>query len=230
MELTVPHEEGMRAANIRKLARYDALLQQIKDNLTGWEVNLHCMEIGTRGLIGNTMLETLTILKVPKKDNIQHQKNLKQIAAQSTQHIFRARHAHWWTEPNMSNDREEPMTVLQIAGTQPTTTATTSSNTRRKQSHYHTNTKYNHNHYHKRHHKHQHHINTNQYHFHHHQHHSRTGTRKCTNRMAQREMQRTRLPAYQQHARKRRLPCPHETSSYTDIKTGLPNTIMYQNG
>ena len=129
MELTVPHEEGMRAANIRKLARYDALLQQIKDNLTGWEVNLHCMEIGTRGLIGTTMLETLTILKVPKKDNIQHQKNLKQIAAQSTQHIFRARHAHWWTEPNMSNDREEPMTVLQIAGTQPTTTTTTSSNT-----------------------------------------------------------------------------------------------------
>ena len=109
----------MRAANIRKLARYDALLQQIKDNLTGWEVNLHCMEIGTRGLIGTTMLETLTILKVPKKDNIQHQKNLKQIAAQSTQHNFRARHAHWWTEPNMSNDREEPMTVLQIAGTQP---------------------------------------------------------------------------------------------------------------
>jgi hypothetical protein len=40
--------------------------------------------------------------------------------------------------------------------------------------------------------------------------------------MAQREMQRTRLPAYQQHARKRRLPCPHETPSYTDIKTGLP--------
>jgi hypothetical protein len=32
MELTVPHEEGMRAANIRKLARYDALLQQIKDS------------------------------------------------------------------------------------------------------------------------------------------------------------------------------------------------------
>jgi hypothetical protein len=37
---------------------------------------------------------------------------------------------------------------------------------------------------HKRHPKHQYHTNINHYHFHYYQHHSRTGTRKCTNRIS----------------------------------------------
>ena len=52
LELTCPAEEGIAAAQIRKEARYQELLEQINGTKT-WKARLLTVEIGARGLVGS---------------------------------------------------------------------------------------------------------------------------------------------------------------------------------
>ena len=63
LELTCCAEEGVKAAQLRKAVRYHDLVENINSN--GWNAELVTLEIGARGLIGNSTLRSFLKLGLP---------------------------------------------------------------------------------------------------------------------------------------------------------------------
>lgn len=69
VELTVPWEEGIEAAQERKKAKYFDLVMECREG--GWSVRLCLVEVGTRGFVGMTTTYLLKDLRL-RGGRLQH--------------------------------------------------------------------------------------------------------------------------------------------------------------
>ena len=60
LELTCPAEEGIEAAQAKKRAKYLELIENI--NLSGWSTELLTIEVGARGLVGDSTFKAFVRL------------------------------------------------------------------------------------------------------------------------------------------------------------------------
>ena len=65
IELTCPAEEGIEAARVRKLARYEQLKQDIAN--AGWVADLLTIEVGARGYVAYSTERCFRQLVIPKR-------------------------------------------------------------------------------------------------------------------------------------------------------------------
>ena len=61
LELTVPAEEGLHAAKLRKEAKYTKLLDSISES-NFWRPQLLTLEVGARGLVSTRTYRAFTVL------------------------------------------------------------------------------------------------------------------------------------------------------------------------
>ena len=54
IELTVPADENIQAAQIRKKARYDELSREI-NSVSSWNTKIITIEVGARGFVGKSI-------------------------------------------------------------------------------------------------------------------------------------------------------------------------------
>jgi len=94
IELTCPAEEGMKAAEIRKIARYSELMAQIKT--AGWTPHLFTVEVGARGFVGRSTIHCLKKLGLSSRTIRQTHKDLSEIVARCTYAIYLARETLDW--------------------------------------------------------------------------------------------------------------------------------------
>lgn len=66
IELTVPAEENLAQANIRKKCKYAELIQECQD--AGWEAKYFPVEVGSRGFSNQTLRSCLKYLGLANKD------------------------------------------------------------------------------------------------------------------------------------------------------------------
>ena len=78
IELTCPAEEGIEAAHLRKVGRYQQLLSDIPSY---WNAQLFTIEVGARGMVGLSVNKTLRNLGVPPNATNTLCKNLSTVAA-----------------------------------------------------------------------------------------------------------------------------------------------------
>ena len=53
VELTVPHEDNIEAASIRKNDRYEPLIEECEE--AGWKATHYSVEVGCRGFVGSRL-------------------------------------------------------------------------------------------------------------------------------------------------------------------------------
>ena len=75
IELTVPAEENFKSSRDYKLNRYKDLVNDLHGTLTGWAIELACIEVGARGLHQDTLSTALgasahfgLTIKPPKRE------------------------------------------------------------------------------------------------------------------------------------------------------------------
>ena len=98
IELTVPFETNISKARQRKLDRYAALVADI--NKTKYNVDLICLEVGSRGLINKdnkSQIRQIASL-VGEKRTRSLWRDISRIALLSSYAIFNARHESKWVD------------------------------------------------------------------------------------------------------------------------------------
>ena len=92
LELTVPAEEGLEAAKLRKEAKYTNLLESISAS-NFWKPQLLTLEVGARGLVATRTFRAFTILGFTTVQANKLCKSLSEVAARCSYAIFLA-HTH----------------------------------------------------------------------------------------------------------------------------------------
>ena len=73
VELTVPHEDNIDAAHVRKEDRYEQLLKECEDS--NWVATHLSVEVGCRGFVGNRLRKWLTTIGLsPRQASISFKK------------------------------------------------------------------------------------------------------------------------------------------------------------
>jgi len=95
LELTVPAEEGLQAAKLRKEAKYTKLLESISAS-NFWKPRLLTLEVGARGLVACRTHRAFTILGFTAVQGKKLCKSLSEVAARCSFAIFLAhKHKTW---------------------------------------------------------------------------------------------------------------------------------------
>jgi hypothetical protein len=94
IELTVPAEEGMKAAQARKEAKYAPLVQHIKDN--DWTPHLYTIEVGARGFVGRSVRQCMSKLGLGRNVKSALLKSLSLVAAKCSYAIYLAYANRTW--------------------------------------------------------------------------------------------------------------------------------------
>ena len=89
LELTVPAEEGLHAAKLRKEAKYTKLLESIAES-NFWKPQLLTLEVGARGLVSTRTYRALTILGFTAVEAKKLCKSVSEVAARCSFAIFLA--------------------------------------------------------------------------------------------------------------------------------------------
>ena len=103
IELTCPSEEGFEAASVRKIDRYDALVQNI--HLQKWKPVLMTVEVGVRGYVANSMLKCLHRLGFSNREVHQLRKAFSLVTARCSHGIYLSREIKHW-------DRQRELIVV----------------------------------------------------------------------------------------------------------------------
>jgi hypothetical protein len=95
LELTVPAEEGLQAAHLRKEAKYTKLLESISAT-NFWKPQLLTLDVGARGLVATRTYRAFTILGFTAIQTKKLCKSLSEVAARCSYAIFLAhKHKTW---------------------------------------------------------------------------------------------------------------------------------------
>jgi hypothetical protein len=95
LELTCCAEEGIKAAQLRKEVRYHELVENI--NLSGWNANLLTLEVGARGLIGNSTFRAFEKLGFSAQSATTLCKTLSAVVARCSYAICLAQDSQVWS-------------------------------------------------------------------------------------------------------------------------------------
>jgi len=96
-ELTCPAEEGIKAAEIRKLARYNKeLVPLITGQFPAWTVHLFTIEAGVRGFLAHSFRKFLSKIGLPKPIIRNTLNNVSEIVATCSYYIYQSINADKW--------------------------------------------------------------------------------------------------------------------------------------
>ena len=95
IELTVPAEEGIEAANLRKQGRYFPLVTEINDS-TKWSAKCLAIEVGARGFVALSTQSFLRKFGIPDRALKKLVKTLSTIAAKCSYSIYLAHENKMW--------------------------------------------------------------------------------------------------------------------------------------
>ena len=96
IELTCPAEEGIAAANVRKITRYTPLQTSINSGGHGWTAILITIEVGARGFVARSTFRCLARLGVSPRPKAQLAKTLSLVAAKTSYAIYLASTTKTW--------------------------------------------------------------------------------------------------------------------------------------
>ena len=95
IELTVPADENIVAAQIRKTARYQELSDLVK-SINNWNSKIITIEVGARGFVAKSMNSFLRSIGFSHKESSSVCKSLSMIVARCSHHIFAQRTNSKW--------------------------------------------------------------------------------------------------------------------------------------
>ena len=99
LELTCCAEEGQEAAQLRKENRYFKLLNDSKEQ--GWRAELLTIEIGARGLIGNSTWRAFVKLGLSSQEATALCRRLSEVVARCSLAICQAQNIKEWTHKEL---------------------------------------------------------------------------------------------------------------------------------
>ena len=108
VELTVPADENIQAAHIRKTARYTELSHNINHS-TKWNASVHPIEVGARGFVAHSMNSFLRSIGFSSRLASSTCKNISLVTARCSYHIWLSRAKKTWKRgplivPSLSKD------------------------------------------------------------------------------------------------------------------------------
>lgn len=95
IELTVPADENIQAAQIRKKARYDKLSREI-NSVSSWNTKIITIEVGARGFVGKSMNSCLRKLGFTAHSSSFICKKISLVVARCSHHIWANRNNKKW--------------------------------------------------------------------------------------------------------------------------------------
>jgi hypothetical protein len=95
VELTVPAEENIQAAQIRKTARYQNLATMMKST-NSWNSRIVTIEAGARGFVAKSMNSFLRSIGFTRYESSSICKSISLIVARCSHHIFCQRNNKFW--------------------------------------------------------------------------------------------------------------------------------------
>jgi len=114
LELTVPAEEGLHAAKLRKEAKYIKLLESISDS-NYWKPQLLTLEVGARGLVSTRTYRAFTVLGFTAVEAKKLCKVVSDVSARCSFAIFLAHKQKTWIRSDLvdisATKVEEPVEV-----------------------------------------------------------------------------------------------------------------------
>ena len=96
IELTVPADENIQAANIRKKARYEKLSHEINSVNSGWNTKIITIEVGARGFVAKSMNSCLRKLGFTTHSSSLICKRISLVVARCSHHIWANRNNKKW--------------------------------------------------------------------------------------------------------------------------------------
>ena len=96
VELTVPHEDNISAANERKDKRYDALVSECEE--AGWRATHFPVEIGCRGFVATSVRRWMRVAGIGVKKGKVMTKALQETAEKASHWIWLKRNDNSWIE------------------------------------------------------------------------------------------------------------------------------------
>ena len=100
LELTVPAEEGVESANLRKEAKYTKLLDEISAS-NFWKPRLWTLEVGARGLVATRTFRAFTALGFTVTQAKKLCKSLSEVAARCSYAIYLAHKQTTWIRSDL---------------------------------------------------------------------------------------------------------------------------------
>ena len=94
IELTVPHEDNIDAAQIRKDERYANLLTECEEN--GWMAKHFPIEVGCRGFIGNRLRDLLHFIGIKQTEMRKVMKNIEETVEKASHWVWLKRNDDIW--------------------------------------------------------------------------------------------------------------------------------------
>ena len=109
VELTVPAEENIEAAQLRKEARYLPLCEAINsDTCNPWKASLTTIEVGTRGNVAHTTRSFLRKMGLTNANTNAASKDISLIAARCSYAIYLSRDNEAWSKPDLISVYAKP--------------------------------------------------------------------------------------------------------------------------
>jgi len=109
VELTVPAEEGIEAAQARKEARYLDLCNDINsDKSNPWKASLMTIEVGARGFVAHTTRSFLKKMGLPGRKTKSACKDISLIAARCSHAIYLSKDNEAWSNPDLISVYAQP--------------------------------------------------------------------------------------------------------------------------
>ena len=109
VELTVPAEEGIEAAQARKEARYLDLCNDINsDKSNPWKASLITIEVGARGFVAHTTRSFLQKMGLPGGKTKSACKDISLIAARCSHAIYLSKDNEAWSSPDLLSVYAQP--------------------------------------------------------------------------------------------------------------------------
>ena len=96
VQLIVPHEDNIGAAQVRKDDRYEELLENCED--ARWEATHFPAEVGCRGFIGNRLKKWLINIGLPKRNVNKAIKEIEKVTEKANHWIWLKRNNDHWQE------------------------------------------------------------------------------------------------------------------------------------
>ena len=96
VELTVPHEDNIEAAHIRKDVRYEKLLKECEE--AGWEASHFSVEVGCRGFIGQRLRKWFMTIGLSNPEISSTTKEIQHTVEKASHWIWLKREDDSWLE------------------------------------------------------------------------------------------------------------------------------------
>ena len=96
VELTVPYEDNIDAAQVRKDDRYEGLLNDCEE--AGWNTSHLSIEVGCRGFVGNRLRQWFSTIGLNTRQKIAAIKEVQETVEKASHWIWVKRNDNEWLE------------------------------------------------------------------------------------------------------------------------------------